>query len=77
MGVCWLLGLQYQKAVPSRVCKFIQYHFAAAVRTSLQLQTDYMLHRCCDEHKAQRSIAVEVKSVVTDAGRTKFIKLLR
>ncbi|DBB06980.1 TPA: hypothetical protein ACH3X1_011572 [Trebouxia sp. C0004] len=33
--------------------------------------------RCCTSHNLQRSIAVEVKSVASDAGRTKFVNLLR
>ena len=35
------------------------------------------LCRCCTSHNLHRSIAVEVKSVATDAGRAKFVHLLR
>ena len=34
-------------------------------------------HRCCSEEGLQRSVAVEVKSVATDAGRARFVQLLR
>ncbi|KAL0045049.1 hypothetical protein WJX82_006407 [Trebouxia sp. C0006] len=33
--------------------------------------------RCCTSHNLHRSVAVEVKSVATDAGRAKFVHLLR
>ena len=33
--------------------------------------------RCCSQEGLQRSVAVEVKSLATDAGRTKFVQLLR
>lgn len=36
-----------------------------------------MTHRCCSEEGLQRSVAVEVKSMATDAGRAKFVQLLR
>lgn len=36
-----------------------------------------MTHRCCLEEGLQRSVAVEVKSMATDAGRAKFVQLLR
>ena len=35
------------------------------------------LFRCCTYHNLQRSVGVEVKSVATDAGRAKFVHLLR
>ncbi len=35
------------------------------------------LFRCCTSHNLHRSVAVEVKSVATDAGRAKFVHLLR
>lgn len=34
-------------------------------------------YRCCSEEGLQRSVAVEVKSMATDAGRAKFVQLLR
>ena len=36
-----------------------------------------MACRCCTDQNLQRSVAVEVKSIATDAGRTKFVHLLR
>ncbi|KAL3160378.1 hypothetical protein ABBQ32_010705 [Trebouxia sp. C0010 RCD-2024] len=32
--------------------------------------------RCCSEEGLQRSVAVEVKSIATDAGRARFVQLL-
>ena len=33
--------------------------------------------RCCKEEGLQRSVAVEVKAIHTEGGRTKFLDLLR
>lgn len=36
-----------------------------------------LAYRCCTEQQLHRSVAVEVKSLATDAGRAKFVQLLR
>ena len=44
--------------------------------TSLLICLVYVL-RCCKKEGLRRSIAVEVKLIVTDAARQKFLDLLR
>lgn len=51
--------------------------YKEASRASEGIRGHLALCRCCSSHNLQRSVAVEVKSVATDAGRAKFVHLLR